>query len=393
MKSILFLIAFLISSLQAKHLQVDVSAKSAVLMNGETGAVLYEKNPHAPSYPASITKVATALYAMEVKHADLSRVVKVSAESVRMKTAQRDPSKTPAYWLESDGTRLGLLRGEEISLESLLHALMLQSANDAANVIAESMSGSIPSFVSELNEYLKSIGCLNTHFCNPHGLHHPEHQTSAYDMCLIAKNAMHIPKFREIVAKLSYVKPKTNLHPEEKLRQFNHLLRQGRFFYPKAIGIKTGYTSHAQNTLVAAALDGDRTLIAVVMGCENRENRYVDVKKLFEAAFHEQKIHQTMFKADSSYSRAVAGATSPLTAALEHELAIDYYPAEEPDHPKAEIRWTIPALPIHAGQKVGELRLIDAHGTLLNSTALLAREEVQGSWTFMIKDWWSRLFR
>lgn len=393
MKVLFFWAACFVFPLNARHLQVDVNAKSAILMNGETGAVLFEKNPHAPRYPASITKIATALYAMDVKHVDLFQMVKVSAECIRMKSARSDRQGVPPYWLEPGGTRLGLLKGEEISIESLLHALMLQSANDAANVIAEAASGSVSSFVSGLNGYLKSIGCVDTHFCNPHGLHHPEHRTSAYDMCLIAKKAMRVPKFREIVAKSSYTKPPTNIHSEEQLMQFNHLLRQGRYFYPKAIGIKTGYTSQAQNNLVAAAEDEGRILIAVIMGCEKREDRYIDARNLFEAAFRESKVHQTFFKTDASYSHTVNGAASQLKAALEHELTVDYYPAEEPDHPKAEIVWMIPALPIRAGEKVGELRLTDAQGRFLNAAALLAKEEVKGSWTFMIKDRWNRFFR
>ena len=386
-----FIAAILCVSLNAKPLQVDVSAKSAILMNAETGAILYEKNSHAPAYPASITKVATAHYVLDVKKADLAKSVLVSSESLRMKPPKRDWSSLPAHWLEMDGTKMGLMKGEEIPIEALLYGMMLVSANDAANVLAESMSGSIPAFVSELNQYLKSIGCLNTHFCNPHGLHHPEHITTAYDMCLITKNALRNPKFREIVSKLTYNKPHTNKLPEETLRQHNHLLRPGRFFYPKAIGVKTGFTSQAQNTLVAAARHEGRTLIAVVLGCEKRENRYVDVKKLFETAFAERPVHRILFSGQECFTRAIEGGTALLQAVLAHEVAIDYFPAEETE-PKAEIHWTLPRLPISKGSQVAQLRLLDANGHLLTEAPLLAKEEVSASWLFIIKDGWHHIF-
>jgi D-alanyl-D-alanine carboxypeptidase (penicillin-binding protein 5/6) len=255
------------------------------------------------------------------------------------------------------------------------------------------MSGSIPVFVSELNQYLVSIGCQNTHFLNPHGLHQPEHTTTAYDMCLIARKAMGNAKFREIVSKLDFLLPPTNKHPEEHLRQFNHLLRPGRFFYPKAIGIKTGYTSHAQNTLVAAAQQDGRTLIAVLLGCEKREDRYVDAKALFETAFAETKIHRSFFSGNETYTQPVQGASSSLQATFGHELAIDFYPAEEPENVQARIVWKIPPLPIRKGTEVAEMRLIDAKGNLIQSAPLVAKEEVKGTFLFTLKDRCCRLFR
>jgi serine-type D-Ala-D-Ala carboxypeptidase (penicillin-binding protein 5/6) len=391
MKVFSLIALLLITAIDAKPLQMDVRAKSAILMNAESGAILFEKHSHEHAYPASITKVATALYVLEEKKADPARMLTVSKESIRMKPLKRDWSKLPAYWLESDGTKMGLMKGEEISIDSLLHGLMLISANDAANVLAEAMSGSIDAFVKDLNRYVQSLGCRDTHFCNPHGLHHPEHLTCAFDMALIAKKAMGNSKFREIVSSLSYVKPHTNLQPEEHLRQFNHLLRRGRFHYSKAIGIKTGYTSQAQNTLVAAAeLDG-RVLIAVLLGCEKREDRYIDAKNLFEAAFQEQKIHRAFTLQNDS--KTVAGAKCPLHAILPKELAIDYFPSEEPDYPHIDTAWSIPPLPIAKGATVGEARIVDRQGHLLGSSPLLAKEEVDASFFFILKDRISRFFQ
>lgn len=379
--------------LHAKSLQVDVHAKSAIVMNLDTGAVLYEKNAYAAAFPASITKIATALYILEAKRLDLSTMATVSAESIKIKSPKKDGSQLPPYWLEIDGTRMGLIKDEKISIEALLHGLMLVSANDAANVLAETMSGSVPVFMNELNQYLSSIGCRSTRFVNPHGLHQSEHMTTAYDMCLIARKAMGNPKFREIVSKLDYLKPSTNKHPEEHLKQFNHLLRPGRFFYPKAIGIKTGYTSHAQNNLVTAAEQDGRTLVAVLLGCEKRDDRYEDAKTLFETAFAEQKIHHTFFSGNENYSRPVEGACSSLQAALTHEVAIDYYPSEEPENIKAQICWRVPRLPIQKGAEVAEMRLVDGKGNVIRTAPLVAKEEVKGSFPFILKDRWNRMFR
>lgn len=391
LKRLLILGVVLLNSLHAKLLQTDVHAKSAILMNAATGTVLFEKNPHELSFPASCTKMATALYVIDVKRPEFSRIVEVSAESVRMKPAGRDWSKLPAYWQEIDGSKLGLGKGEKISIEELLYAIMLPSANDAANVLAESTSGSIPNFVNELNQYLKSLGCQNTHFMNPHGLHHPEHRTTAYDLCLIAKRALQFEKFREIVSQPTHIKKSTNLHPEEKLKQHNHLLRPGRFFYPKAIGIKTGYTSQALNTLVAAAEHEGRTLIAVVLGCEKSDDRYNDVKNLFETAFHEQKLRKIFVKAGEKFSRKIEGAASLLNTTLDRELATEYFPSEEPEHPKAEIHWMISSLPIHSNDRIGELRLIDSHGAILSAVPLFAKEEVKGTWSYTLGQWWKRI--
>jgi D-alanyl-D-alanine carboxypeptidase (penicillin-binding protein 5/6) len=242
-----------------------------------------------------------------------------------------------------------------------------------------------------MNAYLGSIGCRNTHFVNPHGLHQSEHTTTAYDMGLIACKAMAHPKFREIVATLDYLKPATNKHPEEHLKMFNHLLRPGKFFYPKAIGVKTGYTSHAQNTLVAAAIQDGRTLIAVLLGCEKRDDRYADARALFEAAFAEQKIRRVLFAGNEQYHRTIEGAKSSLQAVLGGEMAIEYYPAEEPLDIKACVYWKVPSLPIRKGDSVAEMRVMDGKGNLLQSAPLFAKEEVKGSLFFTLKQWWNIL--
>jgi D-alanyl-D-alanine carboxypeptidase (penicillin-binding protein 5/6) len=369
--------------LRAKPLEVEIRSSAAILMNAASGAILFEKEPHTCFYPASVTKIATALFVLDKKKGDLGQRLTVSKESLKVKSS-RSNENIPSYWLESDGTKMGLAAGEEISLEALLHGLMMISGNDAANVIAEGFADSIPSFMEEVNQYLKELGCRNTQFTNPHGLHHPAHFTTAYDICLMTKAALSIPTFREIVAKPSYVKPKTNKHEAALIRHTNPLLKEGPFYYPKAIGVKTGFHSHAKNTFVAAAEDQGRVLIGVFLGCEDRKDRYEDAIRLFDAAFAEQKEERCFFPAGHSFSREVVGTKEPLQAELLESVALSYYPAEEPSV-RAFLHWDVPSLPIQKGRKVGEVRLIDAAGAILQRQNLCAKRELKGTFLFRLK--------
>jgi D-alanyl-D-alanine carboxypeptidase (penicillin-binding protein 5/6) len=376
---------FVLGNLVAQPLEVEVAAPSAILMNADSGAILFEKHPHTPFYPASITKIATALFALHKKGADFDQLITVSAESLKLKPAKHN-GEYPPYWLESDGTKMGLHRGEEISLDALLHGLMLISGNDAANVIAEEVSGSVPLFVQEMNQYLKGLGCQNTRFCNPHGLHHPDHVTTAFDICLVTKAALSIPKFREIVSKPFYMKAKTNKQGGGPIRHTNPLFKEGKFHYPKAIGVKTGFHSYAKNTFVAAAEDKGRVLIAVLLGCNKKEERYEDAIRLFETAFAEDKEERCFFSRGHFFPKAIVGSKKPLEAELLDDLSICYYPSEEPI-PRAFIHWEVPSLPIRKGQRVGEIHLLDERGVCLERKILCAKEEVKGTFFFRLKKW------
>jgi D-alanyl-D-alanine carboxypeptidase (penicillin-binding protein 5/6) len=237
-----------------------------------------------------------------------------------------------------------------------------------------------------LNLYLQSIGCQNTQFRNPHGLHHPDHWSTAYDMALIAKRALRIPKFRKLISTLTYTKPKTNKQPECALNLTNPLMKpKSRYYYPKAIGGKTGYTSAAQKTMVAAAEYEGRTLIAVVFGCEKSESRFEDVKKLFEAAFSEEKAMRRLMGPEHVFVKEIAGSKTPCKATPAKALTIEYFPSEEPQC-KAALHWDVEKLPIRKGQKVGEVLIQDEHHVCLQRGDLLALEEVNGSFFYFLKE-------
>lgn len=382
---------FLFSPLLAKPLEVEVTAPSAILMNGKTGKVLFEKQAHNPLYPASITKIATALFILDHKKPSLEEMIVVSDEAMKMKPSKNKEASL-GHWLEMDGTKMGIKKGEVLSFEALLHGLLLVSGNDAANAMASALAPSIPEFVDEMNRYVKGLGCQNTQFKNPHGLHHPEHFTTAYDICLIAKKALGLPKFREIFSKVSYKKPKTNKQGAEEIIQTNALLKPGKYFYEKAIGAKNGFTSHALSTFVGAAEHEGRVLIAALLGCKNKNDRYQDAVKLFEAAFQEQPEKKRLFTAERLFTREIEGAKGALQARLLKDLEIVYFPSEEPEC-RAFIEWDPVKLPVGKGQKVGVIEIKDERGEVVQKAEIVAKEELKATFFFSLKEAVKNLFR
>ncbi len=380
MKKIIFFVGlFVICSLQAEQLKVKVASQSAILMNAETGAILFEKEAHLASYPASITKIAVALYLLEKRKETLEDIVKIPHEAVKKilpDIKQADFSAYPSYLLETDGTEMRLHLKEEVPMKALLHGMMLISGNDAANAIAKHLSGSIEQFMTDLNLFLRSKGLRETRFLNPHGLHHPQHVTTAYDMALMTREALKNPYFQEVVKTVKFACPQTNKQPAREMVQFNRLLKPGPYYYSKAIGVKTGSTGKAGKPMVAAAVHEGRVLIAVLLGCQGRVMRYEDAIKLFEAAFSETQVTRTLFtKKFDHFSKEVKGAKIPVEAFLADDVELSFYPAEEPFF-KSKISWEITRLPIAQGERVGRLDIITEHGFVLKSTPLLAAKNV-----------------
>lgn len=375
-------------------IKVEVSAKGAILLNAETGAVLWEKNAHTPMVPASTTKMFTALYALEKKGAMLDEMVTASLDAVSCvhPTIRRaGSSQHPPYRLEFGGTHMGIKAGETLPLRTLLYGLMLTSGNDAANVIAQHVSGSISTFMEELNRFVRAKGCQNTILYTPHGLPHDEHKTTAYDMAILAKEAIKNPIFREVVKTTQYPRLATNKQLESILYQHNALVKPGKFYYPKAIGIKTGYTISGGYTIVAAAEDAERKLIVVLLGCEKIEQRYKDAIALFEAGFNEKKISRTLFsKGFDLFSYQIDGAKAPLQAYLSQDIALQYYPSEEPTF-KASIAWQVLTMPILAGQKVGEMQILSPEGRILTAAPIFAVRNVGATFSHQVQLAWKKV--
>lgn len=361
-------------------LKVKVSAKSAILMNAETGTILYEKNGHETKYPASTTKLATMLYAIEQAENQLDQMVDCPyhcLQQINFTLKEAHDFRDPAYWLEPDGTHYWIKRGEKLSLRDLLYGMMLVSGNDASNFIAHYVGGTIPKFMSGLNKRLKKMGCKNTHFLNPHGLHHPEHLTTAYDMALITKEVLKNKVALEISSTKDYERPETNKQSARSIQNTNKFLQPGKFFYSKSVAAKNGYHMNAGHTFAGAAEYENRTLIAVLMGCQDSNERYRDAIRLFETAFAETKETRLLFnKEENFFTRDMKQGKHPMQASLIEDVLISYYPAEEPNI-CIELNWEDLPLPIQEGTWVGELNILDEHHQILEKAPLYATREVK----------------
>ena len=248
-----------------------IEADAAVVMDAETGTFLYSKNMDAKEYPASITKIMTTLLAIENGNLD---------EEITF-------SESAVYNLEEGSSHAGIQVGEVMTMEKALYGLMLESANDIANGIAEQVAGSQDAFAELMTQKAAELGCVNTHFTNAHGLNNEEHYTCARDMALITQEALKYPKFLEIAGTLSYNCPETNMVDE--IRYWNNhnqmIQPDAEYYYEGALGGKTGFTSDALNTLVSYAEKEDRTLICVELRVNGKDKAYSESHQMLDYAF------------------------------------------------------------------------------------------------------------
>ena len=249
-----------------------VNAKAAILYEVNTDTLLLEQDADMKLFPASTTKLMTALVAMEYGNPD--DVVTVTNEAID--------------GLYEQGSASYLLNGEQIAFMDLMRYLLIGSGNDAANALAIHVSGSIEGFVELMNNKAQELGMTNTNFVNPHGLHNEEHYTSARDLLTLTKEAMKNDIIAQLVAEDELVLPVTNKHDRTTTKYTtNHLLTKkstGEYYYEGAIGIKTGTTTPAGLCLVAGCVKGDYTYYSVVLGCEKMEGRslqFEETIKLF----------------------------------------------------------------------------------------------------------------
>ncbi|WP_223595438.1 D-alanyl-D-alanine carboxypeptidase family protein [Neobacillus bataviensis] len=263
---IIFLVAlsWQMKAFAAEEPSLELKSEAACLLDSETGAVLYAKNADQKMYPASITKIATAIYAIE--KGDLNSIATVSANAVRQ-----------------DGTRVYLVAGEQVPLKKLIQGMLINSGNDAAVAIAEHLDGSVEHFAKNMNQYIYStIGVKNTHFTNPNGLFDENHYTTAMDMAIITNYAMKNPIFREIFGtkELMWVGQSWST----KLVTHHRMLK-GELPYPGITGGKTGFTTESRQTLSTTADNGKIKLTAVVMKSEYKNDKYKDTAALFDYGF------------------------------------------------------------------------------------------------------------
>lgn len=252
----------------------EVTGESAIVMEVNSGTVLYTKNCHEELYPASTTKILTGLLAIE--NSQMDEQVTFSYDSVHK-------TEGSSIWRDVD---------EVMTMEQCLYGLLLNSANECGYAIAEHVGGTYDAFVQMMNDRAQALGCQNTHFANPHGLTDEQHYTSCYDMALIASDAIKNETFRKITGTVRYNIPPTNKHPDETtyLRNHHKMLLQGEeFYYEYCIGGKTGYTEAAGNTLVTYAEKDGMLLVCVVMK-EKPTEQYQDTRALLNYCFENFRI-------------------------------------------------------------------------------------------------------
>ena len=249
----------------------QIYSEAGIVMDIDSGAVLYAKNIDNPHYPASITKILTALVALE--NSELTDTVTVKEEDVE--------------FIKKGDNHIGLKVGEEITMEDALYGTLLASGNEVAHAVASSLEGGYDNFLIMMNEKVKALGCKNSNFTNTHGLHEDNHYTSARDMALIGAEAFKNPDFRRITGTLQYTIPVTNITNETRTFQQHHrmLFDYRSQYYEYCVGGKTGYTDDALNTLVTFATKDDVNLVAVVLRTHGSGNTYVDTKAMLDYVF------------------------------------------------------------------------------------------------------------
>jgi len=331
-------------------LEPEVSAETAVLMDGVSRRVLFNKNAHWRRPMASTTKIMTAILAME--KGDLEEVIEVSEKAAN--------TGGSSVWLEA---------GETKTLEELLYGLMLRSGNDAAVAIAEHIGGSVEEFTSMMTCKAKEIGATNTSFKNPHGLHHEEHYTTAYDMALIAAHAMNHHTFYRISSSPWAVISWSEQEWDRVLYNQNKLLES----YRGADGVKTGWTTPAGRCFVGSATRDDYRLIVAVL---NAPDMWEDATKLLDygyEAFQRKKLisqGQVVKTVEVKYSRE-----KQVEVMAQEDV---YYPLKPGEKEKIRYLFKLAepyTAPLKSGEVMGEMKMI-MDGEEIDSVALTVTEDV-----------------
>lgn len=328
----------------------QISAVAAVVIDQASGKVLYDKDMNAEHYPASTTKVLTALLTLENMDID-------------------DKITLPEDYVNVGETNIGLKAGARQTVEELLMALMLYSANDAGQALAIGVAGTEEAFVEMMNQRVSALGLQHTHFCNPHGLHNEDHYTSAYDLAMIARVAMDNPEFRRIVTTDSFTVRKLNGEDNFTVGNRNGLLSQ----YEYADGIKTGYTRQAGNCIVASATKNDMQLIVVVL---NSPNIYEESQALLEWGFDNSQ-HNLLVSANEVKAnvKVLNGGRNQVEVIAEKSLYSVMRTDENINVQESlDLPNSVPA-PIHRGEVIGSVTYTDKNGYTY-STNLLAAKDV-----------------
>lgn len=336
-----------------------ISADAAVLIDASTGQILYGKNETRRMHPASLTKIMTILVALEV--ADPNDVVTISRQA--------------GGW--NAGSIAGLKPGEKMTLENLMRAAALISANDATIAIGEHAAGNYETFIGWMNLRAQLLGARQTRFANTHGWTHPNHYITAYDMALITRWALRNPQFARLVSTRQATITWEGSERRDEAYNTNRLLHSD---FPGIDGVKTGTTSAAGHCLVASATRNGRQLIAVVL---HSGNRYRDAAEILEYGFAIPPV--TVYTSGEEVERMPVrdGVRPDVVVTAGSEMKV-YLPSDRGD---LQRRLDLPAevkAPVNKGQRVGEM-VFRVHGTYLGCVPLVAAQAV------IRKPWYARL--
>jgi len=256
---------------------LTLASEGAVLMDSASGKILYGKNEDKKLYPASTTKIITAILAIE--HCKPTDKLTASYDAVMS--------------IPSGYSNAAIQPGETLEFQDLLDMFLIHSANEIGNIFAEHVSGSVENFAKLMNKKASELGCKNTNFTNPSGIHDENHYSTAYDMALIARYCMNNQTFRNTVSKTSCSVEATDKYKERYFRNTNDLLNpKSNYYYKYAIGTKTGYTSQAKRCLIASSLKDNLEFITVTLGAQSStpDTRYQDTINLFNYGYDNYKI-------------------------------------------------------------------------------------------------------
>lgn len=345
--------------------------ESVILVDLNSGAVVYQSREEEKRYPASTTKIMTALLVYEAVdrgEISLSDEVTVTADMIEN--------------LPADGTSISLKEGEVISVQHLMQGLLVASGNDAAKALAKYVCGSEEAFVSRMNERAAELGCLNTHFVNPHGLHDDEHFTTALDLARIAKEAMKHEEFRDTVD-IAHIKiPPTNLSGQRYYINTNGLLSTMRYLeyrYEGATGIKTGTTLQAESCLVSSAKRGSMELIGVVLHAKDAAGVHKDSIKLLDYGFNNftniTACRKGEMRGEAKVKQGARGINYVTLSTADETVVVVPKGVSSGD---IEYSYDIPEAvyaPIKQGDKIGTLTL-SYNGRQLTSVDLVADADI-----------------
>ena len=334
----------------APEAALSLSARSAVLIDADSGNILYSKNHTEIMEMASTTKIMTALVAAE--SSDLKRTVKVTPEAVGV-----------------EGSSIYLHEGERITMEELLYSLLLQSANDAATAIAIAVAGSVEAFADMMNERACEMGLEDTHFTNPHGLNDEEHYTTAYELAIITAHALSNDTVREIVSTYKKAIPIDSDCNPRILVNHNKMLR----LYDGAIGVKTGFTKRAGRCLVSAAERDGLTLIAVTL---NAPDDWQDHTKMLDFGFESYESLLVAEVGAFSYALPVTGGQEEfVTLTNTEELRFTVPRDRDKIECQVETFHRFEFAPVHRGADAGKVYCF-YNGEVVDSSVLICAENI-----------------